>query len=186
MCRRCLQTQIRHLLTEGKWKWAIGQKLAENNSQQHMAGHLKPEIFSFLENFPGNPRRVLNTPLTLLTQAPSRGKGTFCSSSFAQSAAGRGKTHSCWGVCSDLVGPSERLLLCYISGTAVLKMTALLEILCGLKTAKCASVCVTLCLSQQRCPCGVWEAQTPPQEADLVFMCRKQCELYDLPLEQLS
>lgn len=26
---------------EGKWKWAIGQMLAENNSQQHMAGHQK-------------------------------------------------------------------------------------------------------------------------------------------------
>lgn len=72
MCRRCLQTQVSHLLTEGKWKWAIGQKLVENNSQQHMAGHQKPETFSSLENLPGNPRRVLNTAFRLLTQAPEK------------------------------------------------------------------------------------------------------------------
>lgn len=31
--------------------------------------------------------------------------------------------------------------------------------LCGLKTAKCAFVSVILCLAQQHCPRGVWEAQ---------------------------
>lgn len=72
MCRRCLQTQVSHLLTEGKWKWAIGQKLAVNNSQQLIAGHQMPEIFSSLENLPGNPRRVLNTTFTFLTQAPEK------------------------------------------------------------------------------------------------------------------
>lgn len=135
---------------EGKWKWAIGQTLAENNSQQHMAGHQK-----------------CSPPWRISLEIPEE----FWAYHFHRWLRHRRRSPLLLPVCQvscrqrkDPQLPGNLLW----PGRALWKPFSLLKhwyscsgndrFPCGLKAAKCACVAVTL--SQQRCPCSVWEAQS--------------------------
>lgn len=67
------------------------------------------------------------------------GEGALCSSNFAKLAVGRGKTHSCLRVFSDLVGLSARFFFSLLNQWY--SCIGNDNSPCGLKATKCVSVC---------------------------------------------